>query len=256
MSLFKHPGALVVDEKALLKTSRPPDNQNEPTRFGLVVFDFDGTLADSYAWLVGALNRLAPRYGFWPVTAAEEPELRQLGAAAIMRRLRLPMWKRPLVARALRRLMAREIDQIRLFPGMAELVHGLAEGGVPLAIASSNARENIAQVLGQGGLACFEQLECGIGLGGKPRRLRAIRRRYRLGPGEMLYIGDEVRDLHAARTAGVASGAVTWGYNHPDALRARQPDHLFTQPADIAHLLLARAKRKANVVRACEEFRS
>lgn len=233
--MVSQPGQNSVMRAAPL-ASEPPRR-----RFGLVVFDFDGTLADSYAWLVGALNRLAPRYGFRQVTAAEEPELRQLGAAAIMRRLRLPVWKRPLVARALRRLMAREIEQIRLFPEMAGLVQTLAAGGVPLAIASSNACENIAQVLGERHLACFGELECRIGLGGKPARLRAMRRRHRLGPRELLYIGDEVRDLHAARAAGAVSGAVTWGYNHPDALRARQPDHLFAQPADIAHLLLPRA---------------
>ncbi|MBK5970837.1 hypothetical protein CCR91_19245 [Thiorhodovibrio winogradskyi] len=205
----------------------------------MVVFDFDGTLADSYAWLVGALNRLAPRYRFRTVSPAEEPELRQLGAAAILRRLRLAFWKRPLVARALRRLMAEEVEQIALFPGIAELLQALEHGGVPLAIASSNARDNITRVLGERHLARFAYLECGISLGGKPKRLRALRRRYRLGPGELLYIGDEVRDLQAARAAGAASGAVTWGYNHPDALRAQQPDYLFAEPGEIARLVLA-----------------
>lgn len=206
--------------------------------FELVVFDFDGTLADSYAWLVGALNRLAPRYGFRRVESAEELELRQLGAAAIFRRLELQFWKRPLVARALRRLMAEEIEQIRIFPEMDRLLETLVGHDLKLAIASSNARENIAAVLGARHLALFERLECGIGLGGKATRLRALRRRYRLGFGELLYIGDEVRDLLAARAAGAASAAVTWGYNHPDALRTLQPDYLFSAPSDIRRLLL------------------
>jgi phosphoglycolate phosphatase len=205
--------------------------------FALVVFDFDGTLADSYAWLVGALNRLARVYGFRSVEKAEEPGLRQLGAAAILQQLRIAAWKRPLVAHALRRLMAREIAQIGLFPGIPPLLETLAACRIPLAIASSNARENISLVLGAPRLALFERLECGIGLGGKAARLRALRRRYRIAPGGMLYIGDEIRDLEAARAAGAASGAVAWGYNHADALRAQGPDYWFDQPADIARLV-------------------
>jgi phosphoglycolate phosphatase len=213
-------------------------NSSTRTSFGLIAFDFDGTLADSYAWLVDALNRLAPRYGFRAVSPGEEPELRQLGAAAIFRRLELAAWKRPLVARALRRRMARDIDRIRLFPQIAEVLGALYGGAAPLAIVSSNARENIARVLGERHLGLFEHLECGISLGGKSARLRALRRRYRLGPGELLYIGDEVRDLQAARAANAASGAVTWGYNDPQALRALQPDYLFNQPIEITQLLL------------------
>ncbi|MBK1649825.1 hypothetical protein CKO36_14775 [Rhabdochromatium marinum] len=212
-------------------------NTMSPHRFGLIAFDFDGTLADSYAWLVAALNQLAPQYGFRSVSPADEPELRQLGASAILRRLELRFWKRPLVLRALRQRMAQDIAQISLFPGVAELLDVLATGPAPLAIASSNARENIAQVLGTARLVHFERLECGIGLGGKAARLRALRRRYRLAPGELLYIGDEIRDLQAARAAGAASGAVTWGYNHPDALQAQRPDYLFHQPSDIARQL-------------------
>ena len=206
-------------------------------RFGLVALDFDGTLADSYAWLVSALNRLAPRYGFRAVSPAEEAELRQLGAAAILRRLDIALWKRPLLARALRRLMAREIHQVRLFPGVADLLCTLGSSGLPLAIVSSNSRGNIAAVLGESQLGLFECVESGLGLGGKATRLRALRRRYRLEPGRLLYIGDEMRDLQAARAAGAASGAVTWGYNDPSALRTLEPEYLFTQPRDIGRLV-------------------
>ncbi len=208
------------------------------------MFDFDGTLADSYTWLVGALNRLAPRYGFRMISPAEESDLRRLGAAAIFRRLRLPLWKRPLVGRALRQLMTREIAQIRLFSGIPELLLALSKAGVSLAIASSNARENILCVLGERYSQLFLQFECNIALGGKPRRLRALCRRYRLAPGTLLYIGDEIRDLQAARAAGTASGAVAWGYNHPDTLRAMRPDYFFDQPAMIAALLGAGAVRQ------------
>ncbi|WPL15771.1 Phosphoglycolate phosphatase [Thiorhodovibrio winogradskyi] len=205
--------------------------------FGLVAFDFDGTLADSYGWLVGALNRLAPRHGFRAPSPAEEPKLRQLSAAAILRRLGIAWWKRPRVARALRQLMAREIDQIRLFPGIPSLVQSLRAHGLRLAIVSSNAPENIASVLGECHFGLFERVEAGLSLGGKATSLRALRRRYRLAPGQLLYIGDEVRDLEAARAAKAASGAVAWGYNHPDALRALQPDFLFECPEDIARVL-------------------
>jgi phosphoglycolate phosphatase len=57
-------------------------------------------------------------------------------------------------------------------------------------------------------------------------------------PTSAIAIGDEVRDIEAARAAGAACGAVTWGYAAPETLRALQPDLLFERMEDIVHALL------------------
>ena len=56
-------------------------------------------------------------------------------------------------------------------------------------------------------------------------------------PAQAISIGDEVRDIEAARTAGIACGAVTWGYAAAEALRALGPDRVFERMEDVAGLL-------------------
>ena len=53
---------------------------------------------------------------------------------------------------------------------------------------------------------------------------------------EMIYIGDETRDIQAAKKAGIRSAAVTWGYNSRKALEAQSPDYLIHSPQELFHL--------------------
>jgi phosphoglycolate phosphatase len=68
---------------------------------------------------------------------------------------------------------------------------------------------------------------------GKQRALKKILKVYELSASEVLYIGDEVRDIEGAKKAGVASGAVTWGYNDEELLLEHEPDVMFNSPQDL-----------------------
>ena len=217
------------------------------TRFRLVVFDFDGTLADSFPWFAAELNAAARRWGFRPVAPAEREALRHHSAGAILRALGVARWKIPWIARDLRARMAEDIASIRPFDGVPEMLSRLAEAERRLAIATSNTAANVAAVLGAERWAELAALECGIALGGKHRRLRRLCRRLGVPRGEAIYIGDEVRDIAAARRAGLAAGAVTWGYNREPALRAQHPDQLFRDVAEIPALLLGVPARASSV---------
>ncbi len=171
--------------------SRPP--------FALVVLDFDGTLADSYPWFTGVLNDCARRWHFRQVGPAEVPALRRLSAAEVFASLGVARWKVPLIARDLRRRMGREIHRIRPFADVDDRLAQLHGAGLRLALATSNSRANVQAVLGETGMARFERLECGIAISGKAARLKRILRRCRVDAERAIYIGDEVRDIAAAR---------------------------------------------------------
>ncbi|MCF7977516.1 MAG: HAD hydrolase-like protein [Chromatiaceae bacterium] len=209
-----------------------------PTQTEAVVFDFDGTLADSFPWFAAELNAVGRDWGFRQVAAEDASRLRHLSADAIFRELRVPRWKLPWIARDLRRRMARDIDQITLFEGIEPLLNRLAVSDLRVAIMSSNTARNIRTVLGPSLYAGIEAFECGAALNGKQQRLKRLSRRLRLPTAALIYIGDEVRDIEAARRAGAKAGAVTWGYNSESALRAKAPDQLFQQIAEIADQLL------------------
>lgn len=206
-------------------------------RYDLVVFDFDGTLADSFPWFVGVLNGVAERYGFRPVQPDEVEILRGWDARAIMRHLRVPGWKLPFIASHMRRLMARDVAGIAPFDGVPDLLRILVERGVTVVIVSSNSVDNIKRVLGPDSAGRVALYACGASLFGKPAKFRRILRETGVPASSVLAIGDEVRDIDAARGVGIACGAVTWGYARGDVLADRRPDHLFHRVEEIAALL-------------------
>jgi phosphoglycolate phosphatase len=202
-------------------------------RYDLAIFDFDGTLADNAAWFRSVVNDVARRYVFRQVTDAELESLRGQPSAAIIRYFGIPMWKMPAIANDMRQLMARDADQIGLFDGVDALLSSLTESGVTIAIVTSNAEANVRRILGERNARQISHYACGASLFGKAAKFRSVIRAAKVGPGRAIGIGDEARDLAAARKAGLAAGAVDWGYATVDLLRAQQPDYLFTSMDEI-----------------------
>lgn len=204
--------------------------------YRLVVFDFDGTLADTQAWFAGILDAVADRYQFRRIGREEWPTVRGMDARTLMNHVGLPLWKLPLVSRHVRALCARDAGSLRLFPGVAEMLAALERQGVALALVSSNGETTIRRVLGPEA-GRFRHFGCGAGLFGKARHLTRAMRACGVPARATLAIGDELRDLDAARAAGCAFGAVEWGYASAAALAARRPAHRFTTPDEITALL-------------------
>jgi phosphoglycolate phosphatase len=207
-------------------------------RYALAILDLDGTLADSVPWFRGHVNDVADRFGFSRVTEADIAELRRTGPREALERLNVPRWKVPLIARHMRRLKAAHLGEIPLFPGAGAMLQALKAGGVRLALVSSDAQANARAQLGAANSALFSDFACGASLFGKAAKFRAVVRRAGIAPARVIAIGDEVRDIEAARAAGIACGAVTWGYSAPDTLRTLCPDLLFERMEDIAPSLV------------------
>lgn len=204
--------------------------------YRLAVFDFDGTLADSFPWFIGVLNGVADRYGFNRVRADEVERLRGYDARQIMRHLRVPSWKLPFIANHMRQLMARDVDGIRLFDGVPDMLRSLNDRGVTVAIVSSNSVENIRRILGAEVAGLVAHYGCGASLFGKAVKFRKMLGKTGVPADLAIGIGDEVRDIDAARKVGMGCAAVAWGYARGDALAARKPDRLLTRVEEIPGL--------------------
>ncbi len=201
--------------------------------YDFAIFDFDGTLADTAASFMAACNAAARRYGFRELSVDEFQSLRTMGSREIIAQLGVPMWKLPQIAAFMRRAMATEAASIRLFPGAAELLARLKVAGVGIAIVSSNAEESIRGALGETA-AMVDLFECGAALFGKAQHFKTAIRHSGFDASRILAIGDEARDIEAARKAGVAAGAVAWGYADPVFLKGLGPDRFFSQMDEIA----------------------
>jgi len=202
------------------------------THYSLAIFDLDGTLVDSFPWFLRHMNDVADRFGFRRVADDEIESLRRAGSREILTRLDVPRWKLPMIARHT------HAGDIALFPSAGAMLHALAAGGMKLALVSSDHEANARRQLGEANAALFSDFAYGASLFGKVTKFRRLLKRSTLAPARAIAIGDEVRDIEAARAAALACGAVTWGYAAPKKLRSLGPDLVFERMEDLARKLI------------------
>ncbi len=203
--------------------------------FKLVVCDFDGTLVDSLATAVGIFNRLAPQLGHRPVE--DLAAARSLTTREFLRHHGVSFWRLPRLVRRFKAEAAGEAEHLKMVPGLPEALATMHADGVKLGVLSSNNEDNIRRALRANGAEAFFSFVVGYPkLFGKGKALRRIVRAERLEKSDVLYVGDEVRDVEAARKAGVAVAAVTWGFHTETILRASQPDYVVGEPARLMSL--------------------
>jgi phosphoglycolate phosphatase len=205
-------------------------------KYKLAIFDFDGTLADSFPFFVRTYNQLAAEYNIRSLDLSEASQLRHMGAREIMQFVGMPAWKLPMIAKRFTDLMKANTSGIRHFPQIPEVLETLASSGVELAVVSSNSQSNIASILPAETLKLFNHFECGSSIFGKAPRLKACVKALRFSAEQAIYIGDQTEDLEAARKAKTAFGAVAWGYASIEFLRRGEPDEVFEHVTDIARL--------------------
>jgi phosphoglycolate phosphatase len=235
-------GASIVQDSALEEgaggaLTSPGGNR---LAYRLVIFDFDGTLADSADWFIGMANQVARRFRFRQISDDEVAMLRGRSSRDVVAYMRVPAWKMPFIARHTRRLVSEATSEIPLFPESPDLIRRLHASGVVLALVSSNSESNVRKILGPELAACIDHFACGASMFGKSPKFRKVIRKVGAGRDEVLSIGDETRDIEAASRTGVDSGAVTWGYARPEILEAHRPTFLFNSMEDIARTILDR----------------
>ncbi len=202
-------------------------------RYSLAIFDLDGTLVDSFPWFLRHLNDVADKFGFRRIAPDDIDRLRRAGTREILAHFDVPLWKLPMIARHMRRLKSRHVGELALFSGVSEMLHALKHGGMTLALVSSDTEANARRQLGDENAALFSEFACGASLFGKAAKFRRVLKRLGVDPAHAIAIGDEVRDIEAARAAGIACGAVTWGYAAPEKLRELEPDLVFEWSGDL-----------------------
>ena len=207
-------------------------------RYRLAIFDFDGTLADSLPWFRASFHDVIARFDLTPVTAEELEGMRGLSAREIMARLNVSMWQLPAIVSDMRKRKLAAASETSLFAGIPAMLCDLQRQGIKTAIVSSDSEASVRQVLGPT-TAQITRFDCGAAVFGKHWKFRRVARKLGAKPSETICIGDEIRDIEAARAAGMDSGAVAWGYALPSALQAAGPTHLFTSIEEMMQLMTA-----------------
>jgi len=198
-----------------------------------ILFDFDGTLADSFAIAVGIFNQLSGEFGYRPVREEEIPAARKMGARQVMQEFGIRATVMPALAQRGLRLLHARIQDIEPFAGIPEILAELKSQGHRLGILTSNSKDNVTAFLQRHDLEIFEFICSSSRLFGKAREIRRLLKEHKISPQDVVFIGDECRDIEAGHKAGIQMIAVTWGYNTPEALAALRPALMVDHPEEI-----------------------
>ncbi len=204
----------------------------------MILFDFDGTIADTLEYLFTIGNELAAKFNYRRVERHEIEHHRNLTLRQLMKTLGVSPFNVPAILIQGKRALRARIHEVKIFEGVDNILNGLKERGIRLGVVSTNTRENIEDVLRNHGLKEAVEFICiGSGVLGKAHALRKAVKEHRLDIGCTLFVGDEIRDLEAARRAGIPFAAVGWGYNNSKGLRAHKPDYLADHPHELLSIL-------------------
>lgn len=197
-----------------------------------VIFDFDGTIADSFESGFALVNRFAERYGYRQVTREEIPEMKMLSAWQCCRRVGIKAWKIPRLARRIRKEQRKGIDAIPVFAGMPEALGTLSRRGDRLGIVTSNAKKNVLRFLELHHLeSIFDFVYCDRSIFGKWKTMQKVMKKFDVKTGSCVVVGDELRDLEAAWRNGLGFVGVSWGLNARAVLEREAPGSVVDAPA-------------------------
>lgn len=200
-----------------------------------IIFDFDGTIADSFDFIA---DFLASEVGLPPLTAGEKQQLRGRSMAAVGREFGHSWWRLMRLFFEGRRQMHKVIGNVQPFDGMPDTIKKLHAEGHELFILSHNTVSNIHVFLHHYDLhKYFLEVYGGVGLFGKGRALKSLLKEQNIERENAMYIGDEQRDVRAAQSIKLRVIGVTWGFARPSDLEALEPTALAEKPEDIIRIL-------------------
>jgi phosphoglycolate phosphatase len=207
-------------------------------KYRALVFDFDGTIADTLGETRRIFNQIAPDYGIRQVGEHELDGLRHLSLKQLLDHLKIPKRRVPALISRGTGLMRGNITNLPMITGMKEVLVELRRHVHSYGILTSNSTPNVDLFLRTHGLReQFDFISSTSKLSSKSKHLKAIRKTFSLRSEEILYVGDELRDVKASQKAGIPIAAVTWGFNSQQSLAAEKPDYLFNHPTDFLRLL-------------------
>ena len=204
----------------------------------VIMFDFDGTIADTVDALVSITNRLAVEFGYKQTTQEELAQIQNLNSKEIIKQSGISIFKLPFLLRKVKAELNKEIQRVRPISGIKEALIELKNQGNRLGILTSNSSANVVTFLETNGLEdLFDFIYSGKTLFGKSKVINNLLKQENIDPKTAIYVGDETRDIEAARKSHIKAIAVSWGFNSAEVLAKQNPDFLIHQPNQLIEVI-------------------
>ncbi|MGD1910804.1 MAG: HAD-IA family hydrolase [Rivularia sp. (in: cyanobacteria)] len=204
----------------------------------VIIFDFDGTIADTVDALVSIANNLAIEFGYAQITPEEFTILKNLTSIEIFKYSGIPLFKIPFLLKKVKGELKNKIPELKPIQGIQEALVELKDNGNRLAIITSNSKGNVKEFLRINNLdSFFEFVHTGVTIFGKTTVINNVLRQKQLKTQEVIYVGDETRDIEASKKAHIQVIGVTWGFNSEEALAKQNPDFLIHHPRELLEVI-------------------
>ena len=199
-----------------------------------IVFDFDGTIADTFSMALSTFNPVARELKIREIAPDDFDMIRSQGSRELMKTFGVSRWRLTRVLLRLRKEMTKAIDQTKVIEGMREALTELQKKGYELGILTSNSVKNVELFLELHDMKhLFNFIYSGKNIFGKKKVMLKMMRREKIDRERIVYVGDETRDVEASHKARIPVIAVTWGLNNRAVLEKSRPTRITDNPQDI-----------------------
>lgn len=202
-------------------------------RYKYVFFDFDGTLADTEEVNFVIYQKLAEKYNLRNITIDELGHIKKMSAKELMAYVELKKRYLPFMLKRGKNLLKQDMKNIKpCKPDILSTVAELKKMGIKTAIITTNSKTNVEMFLEKNDAYIFDFI-ASASMFGKETKMRRIMKKEKLCKNEVLYVGDEIRDINAAKNAGIDIASVGWGYNTVESLKKNNPEYLVMEPNEL-----------------------
>ncbi len=203
-----------------------------------IIFDFDGTIANTLDAVVNIYNDIAPKYNCKPVKHKDRKKLQAKRPQEFLKNYGVNHLKLFFLVIHTRRKLRNEIGNIKPIIGITQALKELKIAGFNLGIMTSNSKINVNIFLEMNGIKnIFDFIYTSKNIFGKDKTINQLLKNHKIRKDSVVYVGDETRDIEAARKVGIPIVAVSWGFNAREILALSEPDKIIDNPKKMLECL-------------------
>lgn len=203
-----------------------------------IIFDFDGTIADTFSTNIDILKKLAVELGYGDLLKKYDIEdIKNRNFREFLKELKISKIKLFFIIKRFKEEFDKEIDSIKPVKNIKAPLLKLIKNGYRVGILTSNSEDNVTKFLRNNKLELFDFVYSGSSIFGKSKIMGDLLKGQDLKSEEVIYVADETRDIEAAKKAKVKIIAVTWGFNSKKILKNQNPDFLVDRPEGLLRII-------------------
>lgn len=230
------------NKKERIRNKPDLDIKKQPQK--AIIWDFDGTIADTMPMYMGLAYKYRKRFNLKNVEKEELLNMRDKSFTNILKEIGVTKMKLLPFMLFVRKKVKKNIKKVKAYDGVEQVIKKIcSDESCIVGIVTSNSRKNVDLFLRLNGMRKqIDFIEGRAGFQKKTRTLRKVIKKHRLRNTKIYYIGDEIRDVDSSKALqkkyNIQSVAVTWGMNSKESLKLKNPEYLVDEVDELEKILL------------------